>query len=68
MVWHPSSPLKAIRAKATNAKVEYNAGLDYGAAAELAKASDIAIVFVNQPMSEGRDARVSRCRTTRTNW
>ena len=56
VVWHPSSPLKAIRAKAANAKVEYNAGLDYGAAAELAKASDIAIVFVNQPMSEGRDA------------
>jgi beta-glucosidase len=55
-VWDPSSPLKAIRAKAANAKVEYNAGLDLGAAAELAKASDIAIVFVNQPMSEGRDA------------
>jgi beta-glucosidase len=54
-VWHPSSPLKAIRAKAGHAKVEYNAGLDPGAAAELAKASDIAIVFVNQPTSEGRD-------------
>jgi beta-glucosidase len=56
VVWHPSSPLKAIRAKAANAKVEYNAGLDHGAAAALAKASDIAIVFVNQPASEGRDA------------
>jgi beta-glucosidase len=56
VVWDPSSPLKAIRAKAANAKVEYNAGLDHGAAADLAKASDIAIVFVNQPASEGRDA------------
>jgi beta-glucosidase len=56
VVWDPSSPLKAIRAKAANAKVEYNAGIDHGAAAHLAKASDIAIVFVNQPASEGRDA------------
>jgi beta-glucosidase len=55
VVWDPSSPLKAIRAKAPNAKVEYNAGQDPGTAAALAKASDIAIVFVNQPTSEGRD-------------
>ena len=54
-VWFPSSPLKAIRAKAPNAKVEYNAGTDTAAAAELAKGSDVAIVFVNQPTSEGRD-------------
>jgi beta-glucosidase len=54
-VWDPSSPLKAIRAKAARAKVKYDAGLDPGSAAELAKASDIAIVFVNQPTSEGRD-------------
>jgi beta-glucosidase len=56
VVWFPSSPLKAIRTKAPNAKVEYNAGTDPGAAAELAKASDVAIVFVNQPASEGADA------------
>jgi beta-glucosidase len=55
VVWHPSSPLKAIQAKAARVKVEYNAGLDPGAAAALAKVSDIAIVFVNQPISEGRD-------------
>jgi len=54
-VWYPSSPLKAIRAKAPRAKVEYNAGTDPAAAAALAKASDIAIVFCNQPASEGRD-------------
>jgi len=55
IVWHPSSPLRAIRAKAPNAKVEYNDGADAAAAALLAKASDVAIVFVNQPSSEGAD-------------
>jgi beta-glucosidase len=54
--YFPSSPLKYIRAKAAGAKVEYNDGSDPAAAAALAKASQVAIVFVNQPMSEGRDA------------
>ena len=54
-MWFPSSPLKAIRAKAPKAKVEYNDGADPAAAAALAKASEVAIVFVNQPTSEGRD-------------
>jgi len=54
-VWYPSSPLKAIRAQAPHAKVEYNPGTDPASAAALAKASDVAIVFVNQPTSEGRD-------------
>jgi len=56
-VWFPTSPLKAIRAKAPKAKVEYNDGTDLAAAAALAKASEVAIVFVNQPTSEGRDLR-----------
>jgi beta-glucosidase len=56
VVWHRSSPLKAIRAKATGAKVEYDPGTDANAAATLAKASDVAVVFVNQPTSEGGDA------------
>jgi beta-glucosidase len=55
VVWDPSSPLKAIRAKVPHAKVEYASGDDPGAAAKLAKASDVAIVFVNQPASEGGD-------------
>jgi beta-glucosidase len=54
-IWYPSSPLKAIRAQAPHAKVEYNPGTDPAAAAALAKASDVAIVFCNQPTSEGRD-------------
>jgi beta-glucosidase len=56
-VYYPSSPLKAILAKAPKAKVEFNAGTDPAAAAALAKASEVAIVFVNQPASEGRDAK-----------
>ena len=55
-VWFPSSPLKYIRAHAPQATVEYNDGTDPAAAAMLAKVSQVAIVFVNQYMSEGRDA------------
>jgi beta-glucosidase len=55
VVWHRSSPLKAIRAKAPNAKVEFDPGTDADAAANLAKGADVAIVFVNQPTSEGSD-------------
>jgi beta-glucosidase len=54
-IWFPTSPMKAIRAKAPKAKVEYNDGQDLVGAAALAKASELAIVFVNQPTSEGRD-------------
>jgi len=54
-VYFPSSPLKYIQKKAPTAKVEYNDGKDPTAAAALAKASEIAIVFVNQYMCEDRD-------------
>ena len=54
-VWHRSSPMKAIRAKAPGAQVEYLDGTDPAAAAALAKRSDVAIVFVNQPSTEGSD-------------
>jgi len=56
-VWFPTSPLKAISAKAPKAKVQYNEGTDLAAAAALAKASEVAIVFVNEPTSEGMDLR-----------
>jgi beta-glucosidase len=55
VVWHRSAPLKAIRDKAPHADVQYDSGADPAAAARLAKASDVAIVFVNQPSSEGSD-------------
>ncbi|HEV2425416.1 MAG TPA: glycoside hydrolase family 3 C-terminal domain-containing protein [Terriglobia bacterium] len=54
-VWDPSSPLRAIRNQAPNARVQYNDGGDPASAAELAKTSEVAIVFVNQHTSEGRD-------------
>ena len=55
-VWFPTSPLKAIRAKAPGAKVEFDPGTDLNSAAALAKNSDVAIVFVSRWESEGRDA------------
>ena len=54
-IWFPTSPLKAIRAKAPRANVEYNPGTDASAAAEMAKSSDVAIVFAYQWQSEGMD-------------
>ena len=54
-IWFPSSPLKAVRAKVPTAKVEYHDGVDVKAAAALARASEVAIVFVNEPTTEGRD-------------
>jgi len=55
VVWQPSSPLKAIGAKAPNARVAYDPGTDATAAARLASESEVAIVFVQQHTTEGRD-------------
>ncbi len=55
-VYFPSSPLKELQKKAPHAKFTYDAGTDPAAAAKLAADSQIAIVFVEQHMSEGRDA------------
>jgi beta-glucosidase len=56
VIYFPSSPLKNIQAKAPQASVKYIDGTDTAAAAKLAKASTIAIVFANQPMREDVDA------------
>ena len=56
VVYYPSSPLKAIRAHAPQARVEYNSGSDLASAVALARRVEVPIVFVTQPMSEGRDA------------
>ena len=53
VVWYPSRRSRPFGPKAPRAKVEYNPERS-GAAAALAKASDVAIVFVNQPTSEER--------------
>jgi beta-glucosidase len=54
-IWFPTSPLKAIRAEAPKAKVQYDPGTDLASVAALAKSSDVAIVFAYQWESEGMD-------------
>jgi beta-glucosidase len=54
-IWFPTSPLRSIRAKAPGANVEFNSGSDPDAAAALAKAADVAVVFAYQWTSEGMD-------------
>jgi beta-glucosidase len=56
VIYFPSSPLKNIQAKSPRASVKYIDGADTAAAANLAKSSTVAIVFVNQPMREDVDA------------
>jgi beta-glucosidase len=55
VIWDPSSPLEAIRAKAPNANVRFDAGTNAASAASLAASSDVAIVFASQWESEGMD-------------
>ena len=55
VIWDPSSPLKAIQAKAPHATVKFDPGTDSAQAASLAAASSVAIVFVSQWTSEGMD-------------
>jgi len=54
-IWFPTSPLKAIRAKASGASVQFDSGADPATAAALAKSADVAIVFAYQWESEGMD-------------
>ena len=54
-IWFPTSPLKAVSAKVPGANVQFDSGASAEAAAELAKKSDVAIVFVHQWSSEGMD-------------
>jgi len=54
-IWFPTSPLKAIRAMAPQANVQYDPGTDPASAAALAKTADVAIVFAYQWESEGMD-------------
>jgi beta-glucosidase len=56
MVYHPSSPLKAIQRHAPQAQVSFDAGTDLKAAAKLAAQADVAIVFAAQWIGEANDA------------
>ncbi len=54
----PSSPVDALKSELPDAKIDYNSGDDIAAAVAAAKASDVAIVFVNKWNGEGFDARL----------
>jgi beta-glucosidase len=59
VVYNPSSPLEAIRKLAPNAKVTFASGDDPAAAAELARNSDVAIVFATQWATETKDVAIA---------
>lgn len=54
-VWFPTSPLKAVGAKAPGVNVQFDSGANPASAAGLAKKADVAIVFAYQWTSEGMD-------------
>jgi beta-glucosidase len=56
-IWFPTSPLKALQEKLPNTKINFDPGTDPQAAANLARNSDIAIVFASQWESEGMDLK-----------
>ena len=56
-IWFPTSPLKAIQARAPHASVKYDPGTDPAAAAAAAKGADVAVVFAYRWASEGMDMK-----------
>src|SRR5499427_3000099 len=54
-IWFPTSPLKALRAKLPATKIEFDSGAGLQSAANLAKSSDLAIVFAHQWLAEDMD-------------
>lgn len=55
VIFHPSSPLLALRAERPDASIEYVDGRDVAAAARAAAAADVAIVFATQWSAESVD-------------
>ena len=55
VVFHPSSPLLALRSHLKGAQVAFDTGLYPESAAAAARNADVAIVFVYQPSGEGED-------------
>ena len=55
VVWFPTSPLKAVTAKAPGANVRFDSGENPSSAAALAQKADVAIVFAYQWTSEDMD-------------
>lgn len=56
-IWFPTSPLAALRLALPNVKIEFASGEDPKAAADLARRSDMAIVFAYQWESEAMDLK-----------
>ena len=56
VIWNPSSPYAALAQEAPAALLTYNDGSNAQSAAAAAAAAQVAIVFVDQPMSEAYDA------------
>jgi beta-glucosidase len=56
ITYHNSSPLRAIRALAPGAQVQFVDGRDPAAAAAAARSADVAIVFATQWQTEAQDA------------
>ncbi|WP_420237069.1 beta-glucosidase family protein [Telmatobacter bradus] len=54
-VWFPTSPMQTLEARLPQTKITFGAGSNLQAAAELAKNSDVAIVFAHQWTAEGMD-------------
>jgi beta-glucosidase len=59
MIYHPSSPLAAIRARAGGATVTFDAGTDPVATAAAAAKADLVIVFATQWATEGSDVSLT---------
>ena len=55
VVYHPSSPLKALQAKNPGAQFVYDDGADPAAAAKAAAGADLVIVFAHQWAAESQD-------------
>ncbi|MEG3788535.1 glycoside hydrolase family 3 C-terminal domain-containing protein [Lysobacter sp. CCNWLW3] len=55
VMFHPSSPLRALQARAGAAQVRYDDGRDPAAAARLAAEAEVAIVFATQWSTESVD-------------
>jgi beta-glucosidase len=56
MIYFPSSPLKALKARLPDADIQFADGKDLAAAARLAAASDIVLVFATQWNGEAFDS------------
>ena len=54
-VYFPSAPLRYLRERLASTEISFNPGTDAQAAATAAKSAEVAVVFVDQYMSEGAD-------------